>query len=577
MPLAASLHRSLSELGARGLLTDARPLDVRGPLWLKGRDLVAAAQGTLALRDRAAAVQVGLTAGFPFRLPLVAVDPQGPLGRLPHVEPDGAVCYRPQDEPLLDRRDPVGIVSEAICLAAETLNAMLHGDRAAEYTNEIVAYWGTSFPKSLRVEAVLEPGDEPRIVTASHGGVRITVADDSAVFASFRSARSAAGLSIANAIYAPIDPAAADPNFHPRDLATPDGVRAFVLPVLRQDKDHWRRMLRRCDGREVILALGVRRPLGRRALVGLLLKRGPRVHALDPDSLEAHQILPVRIDPADRRYLVPRGGADLDLTQRRVLVIGCGAVGGHVAFNLVKAGVGDLHLMDGDSFEYANTFRHVCGRAHLGAPKVEGLRLEIERLWPFVSVTCHPVDVLDWLRDHPAGFRAYDLVISAIGNPTVEALINERIHAAEMPPAVFAWLEPLGIGGHILTTHVGAARGGCFECLYGRQAPDGPLACRAAFAAPGARYTRDVMGCGGEHMPFGDLDAQRTAAYVARRALDLLRGRLTRGELLSWKGPAEAFVAEGFRTTPRYDLCAPEETVQGDALARSDCPVCQTA
>lgn len=569
----------LAQLGARGLLADVRPLGADAPSWLREHDLVAAVQGTLALDDRKVAVQVGLTADFPLRLPIVAVDPQGELGGLPHVDPDGAVCYRPQDEPLLDRRDPYGIVSEALGLAADTLNSVLHGDLAAEYSNEITAYWRTSFPNAPRVVGVLDPGDEPRIVTAFHkDGERITIADDPAVFASFRGGRNVNHLSFVNAIYVPIDLVSVGPSFHPRDFATPDGVRTFVIPVLKGHKDLWHKMLRRCEGREVFVVLGVRRSLGRRGLVGLLLKRGKDAHPLDPDRLEAHRIVPVRIDPADRGFLVPRGGADLDLSKRHVLVIGCGAIGGHIAFNLVKAGLGDIHLMDRDQFEYANTFRHVCGRAHVGCAKVEGLKFEIERLWPFVSVTTHPVDVLQWLRDHPAGFRDYDLVISAIGNPTVEQRINEVIHeAADMPPAMFAWLEPLGLGGHMLTTHIGAAGGGCFECLYHRAGTNKALVCRTAFATPGVSYTHDMMGCGSQHMPFGDLDSQKTAAYVTRRALDLLRGKVTEGDLLSWKGPAEAFITAGFKTTDRYDLSAMEETLPGALLIRPTCPVCRTS
>ncbi len=563
-------------LHVEGLLSDVRPLQA-GASWLVKRQLVAAVEGTLTLADREVSVQVGLPIDFPRSLPVIGVDPDGELAGLPHVEPDGVVCYDARDEPLLDHRNPRGIVSEALGLAAGTLNRGLHGDRATEYANEIVAYWRTCHPDAPRIVSVLDPNDEPRLVTAFfRQGERITLADDPAMFASFREGRNVQHLSFANAVYVPIEPASMNPRFHPRDLATPDGVRTFVLPVLQRDKDLWRRVLGRCRSDEVVVALGVHRPAGRRGLVGLLMKRGKDAHPLDPDRLEAHQITPVWIVPADRGFLVPRGGADLDLAKRRVLVIGCGAVGGHVAYNLVKAGVGEIHLLDPERFEYANTFRHVCGRTHVGCAKVDGLRFEMERLWPFVKVVPHVADVLGWMRENPSGFNDFDLVVSAIGNPTVEQRVNEVIYAdASAPPVMFAWLEPLGLGGHVLLTHTGAAHRGCFECLYHHAGDDNSLVCRTAFARPGARYTRDMMGCGSQHMAFGDLDAQRTAAYVARRAVDVLRGVVKEGELVSWKGPADAFRAAGFTTTPRYDQGATEETLPGSVIVRPDCYVCQ--
>lgn len=576
-PLDGPPETFLAHLGTEGLLADVRPL-APSASWFAERKPIAAVQGTLALKDRAVSVQVALLVDFPRGLPVIGVDPRGEFAGLPHVEPDGAVCYDARDEPLLDHRNPRGIVSEALGLATGTLNRVLQDDRATEYANEIVAYWRANFPDAPRLVSVLDPNDMARIVTGfCRQGERITLADDPAALASFRDGRNVDRLSFVNALYVPIDPAAIAPGFHPRDLATPDGVRTFVVSVLKCDKELWRRVLRRCRSEEVIVALGVRRPVGRRGLVGLLLRRGKDAHPLDPDRLEARRITPLRIEPADRGFLLPRGGADLDLTKRRVLVIGCGSVGGYVAFNLVKAGVGEIHLLDRERFEYANTFRHVCGRAHVGRMKVEGLRLEIERLWPFVKVVPHTADVLGWVREHPAGFRDYDLVISALGNPTVEQRVNEVIHAdASAPPVMFAWLEPLGLGGHVLLTNVGAASRGCFECLYRHAGDDGALVCRTAFAAPGGHYTRDTMGCGSQHMAFADLDAQKTAAYVARRAVDLLRGTVTESELVSWKGPADAFRAAGFTTTLRYDQGPTKETLSSPEIVRAECPVCRT-
>lgn len=578
MPASAAdtldLHEILDRLGADGRLRDVQAVGSRR-VWFKRRALVAAIEGTLDLVDRPARVQVGLTADFPAQLPIISVDPLGELGMLPHVEPDGAVCFRPRDEPLLDSENPYGLVLEALDLAAETLRAGIHDDPAGEFADEIVAYWRAYYPSALTVMSVFMPDDRARLVTAFRDRRSwIAVGDSPEAFAAFQQSRGVDHLTFVNAVYVPIDPAALDPRFHPRQLRFAEEFDAHIAAVLRQDSVLWRRIGERCRAREILVALGIRRASGRRGLVGLVVRPRQGVHPLDAQALNDACITPYHLDPVDRGYLLPRGGADTALAQSRVLVIGCGAIGGYVAMNLARAGVGTIDLMDPEVFEAANTFRHVCGRAYVGRPKVVGLKLEIERLLPFVQLRVTQADVLKWMRMQPIGFQGYDLVVSAIGNPTVELRVNAAIAAdPKAPPAIFVWLEPLGLGGHVLSTHVGASSQGCFQCLYARD-EDGALACRAALARPGARYTRDTMGCGSEHMVFSDLDAQRAAALVVRRAVDVLHGRIVEAELFSWKGDADAFRTAGFETTLRYAQITPEERIPGPALVRPGCSLC---
>ena len=67
----------------------------------------------------------------------------------------------------------------------------------------------------------------------------------------------------------------------------------------------------------------------------------------------------------------------MSLAARSAVVIGCGAVGGHVALGLAFAGVGTLTLVDDERLGVENTFRHVLGNGEVGNLKVEGLKREI--------------------------------------------------------------------------------------------------------------------------------------------------------------------------------------------------------
>ena len=58
------------------------------------------------------------------------------------------------------------------------------------------------------------------------------------------------------------------------------------------------------------------------------------------------------------RSLIPRGGGSMDLTDKSVLLVGCGSVGSEVALRLTSAGVGRLTVSDPDRLSEENLYRH---------------------------------------------------------------------------------------------------------------------------------------------------------------------------------------------------------------------------
>ena len=172
---------------------------------------------------------------------------------------------------------------------------------------------------------------------------------------------------------------------------------------------------------------------------------------------------------------------------------------------------------------------------------------------------------------HPGGFPA------ALGEPTIELWLNERIkRSATNAPIIFTWLEPLGLGGHVLYTPLGkglAPQRGCFECVYAR-ANSGKIFCRASFADPGGQYTLDDLGCGSRHTPFASLDAEQVAILCSRVALQVLSKALIAPELRSWKGDSQRFNEAGHRTTPRFELSQPELDARARHFGRETCPTC---
>lgn len=546
------------------------------PAWWKARDIVVAARGRLRCGDEEVAVRVGLSGAFPIALPEIAVDDEARLP-LPHVEADGKLCYE-RDANLVDRHDPFAVLEECVERARETLRSVVDGDRAAEYAQEIPAYW--SRLAGEQVYALVEPGDEPHATTAilDHG-VLVAVADDPTMYGLSLPRRSTEHLTFENAVYVPIDPASTHPAFVPKDLLVVERLREFISVLPGEARARLDAALARCRKRQELVVLGIARPRHGRALVAVRLRGIRGEHPLFRRDAEP-LVSAVDVKRRDRTYLMHRGGASATRRSTRVLLVGCGAVGGHVAVALARAGVGELRLVDHDSFTMENAFRHAVGMGFVGVLKVVGLKQYLEASVPFVRVGAYPMKFHSLLEQWPAAVAGHDLIISATGHPTLDLEINSMLWAdASHPPAIFTWLEPLGLGGHAVCTRVPAADAsiarGCLECLYRRPIVGGGLVNDAAFADPGRHYTRDLLGCGTGFLPFSDLDAGRTAEMTTRVALDVIDGIRTSGALASWKGSDRVFRAGGFNTTPRYDGSSSEEIVEARIFSRDGCPVCE--
>lgn len=80
------------------------------------------------------------------------------------------------------------------------------------------------------------------------------------------------------------------------------------------------------------------------------------------------------------------------LLSTRVLVAGCGGLGGHVAELLARTGIGSLVLCDPDRFEESNLNRqHFCTEKTLGRFKAEACREGILDMASYMDVTAHVV------------------------------------------------------------------------------------------------------------------------------------------------------------------------------------------
>lgn len=76
------------------------------------------------------------------------------------------------------------------------------------------------------------------------------------------------------------------------------------------------------------------------------------------------------------------------LKDKRVLVVGCGGLGGYVVEYLGRLGVGHLVVVDGDVFDDSNLNRQILSsNLNLGKPKVLAAKQRMQAVNPLVEVT----------------------------------------------------------------------------------------------------------------------------------------------------------------------------------------------
>lgn len=169
------------------------------------------------------------------------------------------------------------------------------------------------------------------------------------------------------------------------------------------------------------------------------------------------------------RALGPEGQARLE--RSRVLLVGCGALGGVLAQTLTRAGVGELVLVDRDVVEETNLPRQVLfedGHAAAGRLKVEAARETLARIGGPTRLEPHAqhldADTIDELAE------GADLVLDGTDNLGTRYLVNDWC-VQEGVPWIYGGV--VGSGGLVLPVLPG--RGPCLRCLFDEPPPAGSL------------------------------------------------------------------------------------------------------
>lgn len=538
------------------------------------------------LRDSSGTEQpcrVALPAEFPDRAPEIFLTSAQNV-RLAHVERTGKICIAPSTGVLLDATRPRQLVRDAVARAGDVL--LLPGPRHEEdRLSEFSAYWASN-ADSLPYHSICDvPFQAGPVVIYEVFGARGLIADSESrghqwlerTGKKIKGSREAYALALA----VPWEP----PGFG--DIVTLQDARDLLRDRCAGPSfdGFWEWLKGRGLPATVVLSQVL--PHGATVLFALELPPPPSGYekvwrnGFRPGKERRELQLPYAfgqeceralVRRIDQPFLLERVGGNSSMLGRTVAVVGCGAVGSHVAMALAGSGIGKLHLIDKERLEPENQHRHVLGAAYVGLPKVEGLKCEIGRRFPEVEVTTDFREILDVFGD-PAGIArilSSSLVVFAIGDETLELRLNQL--SQRSIPRVHAWLEPRGLGGHVLQTGAPDSTG-CYACMFRTDGTYG-LVNQSAMAAPGQTLQATLEGCSGVFTPFGLADAQRAGVEAARVVVDALEGVAARtSRLLTWQTSRTGFVAAGGLLSIRGERIAEGASVMQQVGPRG-CSVC---
>lgn len=237
---------------------------------------------------------------------------------------------------------------------------------------------------------------------------------------------------------------------------------------------------------------------------------------------------------------------DKILQQKKVTIVGLGAIGSEVAKSLAKNGVGHFNLFDMDTFEIGNSIRHAADLYYIGEKKVDVVKQLILRSNPNITVNTYPIDILNDTGLLENALSKSDLCIVLTAEDSVDYLINDFYIKNFSIPFVFARAS---IGAFSGAIQVVDSESACLRCLSKDNLDFLPK------PKENVRLTEikpEYGSCSSPALPGSEIDTSEIALQVARISLQclLINEKSTYPQLLNkqfyWHGPYGSADKESF-------------------------------
>lgn len=490
---------------------------------------------------------------FPFSPPSIFLHDASLFLKIPHVEKTGRLCLIPSHG-TLSPDNPAGVVQTMLVDAIQLISDGLSGRNQGDFVDEFESYWEATAKGEGMIISLVEPSSPSREIFFWQGMNLLMFSEDEdmaqlwlkRVFREDTVKNGKTGHTVLIWRDEALAPAQyPETNFDVRQLAnesTPSVLKELIHGV------------RDCNARNVpvLLCFGTKNGPGMAAL-DLTTPQEPTTRGKPRPAKVGHGFRSIEKTPSailesrylsrsgrvirkksvqrvDPEWILNRGGEGFGaLFDKHVCVIGCGAIGASMAWQLAQAGVGQLTLVDHDIYSWDNAARHILTGVSIGVNKAEAVAAHIMRQMPQVDVEAHKLRWEDVWREDAESLQVADLIISSTGSWESELALNIlKKTGALAPPLLFVWTEAYALAGHSLLV---TSRGGCLACEMGAT---GIFYKRALdWGAEGDKMKR-VPACGGFFQPYGIINISAVRRMGAEHAIHVLLGNGTESSIWSW-------------------------------------------
>jgi len=443
----------------------------------------------------------------------------------PHIGMNGELCYASKGSIAFDVFRPASQILACLDKATEVLDQILRGERVHDLADEFYVYWSGSDFCFVDIKNIQSQYINAGIVLNTEGNETASLIISESIEDSAKKL-AAMGRGVSSLpCGACVISTSAEPipllNFNewpPRNISQ-------LLAWQRQlDNESARKLVLRLrrlllDGHKTVVALFAS-PTSLYA-AGILFNQEKlqgklRAQSSISEVIYSSEVIPLNTIRMDDHYIVERNQPGRQsLLGKKVLLIGCGTIGGYLADLLVKSGAGmgggEFVLVDTDVMSSGNIGRHRLGFNSLYKNKAVALAAEIVLSMPSANVIGQKVDAREM------NLEPFDIIINVTGDQALSDELSVKVNQNTFTPILHCWIEGPGIGVRsMLQDAHGKA---CYRCLC--NADRKPL-----YPATTKQYPIQMAGQGCEslYVPFPASVSVFAAALASEHLLDWVNG-----------------------------------------------------
>lgn len=424
-------------------------------------------------------ITIGIPEAWERQLIDVYIENYREIKYIPHLESNGGLCLFDLEGILIDRNFE-GLLNQTLERLNTTLMDGINEVNKEDFIEEFERYW-ILLPDTKELKSMISPdkytklikysdnskpvkrekGDKYTKILKKEKNYILVSSDSESVFYVYQDMNA-----IRNGIYIFID---TEEYIYPPDWRKKLDID-YINNLLKHksiNKIELLEQIKKCTG-DLLLVFNIKQPNAYMNIFGVvissyniqILSEVPQIHSYK-------ELIPCSVRRCDKEYLLDRGGAISNLSDKKILVVGCGSIGGYLVNELVKTGIQNIMVVDDDKLTEENIYRHILGMEYVREYKSKAIIDYINKNIPKVNIKGIQDNIEDSIYDENVTLSDYDLIISSVGNHNVNRFINDYVIANKIEtPVIYMWNEVLGIGNHVAL--ISNKYDGCYECFFGR-------------------------------------------------------------------------------------------------------------